>query len=491
MMMATACGKEEKKETTISGDVEVDEDIEEKINRSEELAKATEQYDYKNLPVAEPVNPSAIIDSSPSFVSEYESAISKEDDGMIEVNTITSYYARQLPERSQLAYREVLAGALNRKENIAISKPINKSEFEKVMNIIFLDTPEAFMLRHKYEYTIDSTEKVSGVKLIYAISKSDQEFMYDEYVKNLVKASEKIKNSNNTADAIQSLYSQGKYKPYRGVEEKVSESLSESGFSSEAYDVFSNTYALTNPAKSLPQNYIASSKTFVAILRESGIDAAVKVGNLLNPEYYDNSRDIHVDTAKDLSEMIQEDIGNGIVKVTCDFSSLYSWVSVKINGNWYNVDPGFLDMDPLEFNSYSVRDIYDLGPMTFVDDYLISQSRTFYINDILLGESDPCTSRIFQPMYRSGKYVPVQNASKLTTLMDAIIEKVSRRDTEYIYYQFGSRENYSDFVKRFDERVTIFNRQYKSPIRSYKVYKDEELLLFCVYDVVKKDTRQK
>ena len=80
----------------------------------------------------------------------------------------------------------------------------------------------------------------------------------------------------------------------------------------------------------------------------------------------------------------------------------------------------------------------------------------------------------------------MQNASKLTTLMDAIIEKVSRRDTEYIYYQFGSRENYSDFVKRFDERVTIFNRQYKSPIRSYKVYKDEELLLFCVYDVVKK-----
>lgn len=494
------CGKkEEKKPTLIKGDIEVsEEDMDKKTNDS--LKKTGEQYDFRNLPVAEPVNPAAIIDSATRFTSEYESAENTEtgEDEPISVDILYSWYARNLSQRSQLAYREILVGALNRKESVTITKPVSKDEFEKIMNIMFLDTPEAFMLEHEYEYTIDSTDKVSSVKLFYSISEPVQKHMYEQYVKILTNYSEEIRRSSNSAEAVERLLKSETMSITKAPDkDKVNElerEFDSAGIFSQNRSLQSNALFLAGKTnlRLTGQNYIAASKVYVAILRDAGIDAAVKVGTLLNPKHYLKDNDYYVAKPINMDNLINEKIvGNGVTHVTCNFNSLYSWVSVNINNKWFNVDPFFTDFFKMNLDDTLRDSIKEAGPMLLVDDYLMSQSRIFYINDVLLGRSEPSNGRTFQPLYRNGNYVPEQDAKKLTDLMDYAVERMTTSGTNYLFYQFGSRENFSDFVNRFDERVTLFNKQYKNPIRSYKLYQNEELLLIGVHSIVKKDVREK
>lgn len=488
-----SCQKQ-KPSVQISGEIDVeDDDLEEKTVRKKDIV---EQYDFKNLPVPEPINPAAIIDSSHNFVSDYESSVSTgdEENKPIEVNTIYSYYARNLSNRSQLAYREILVGALNANENVAITKPIKKDELEKIMNIMFLDTPEAFMLEHKYEYTTDSSGNVSNVKLFFNMSKKTQKNTYDDYLVQLTNYSERIKQSKNTLDGVENTLSINfKVNNTRKLSDETKNRLYDNGIIPNSKSFESNNTYFSSETKGLPSNFIAASKAYVAILRDSGIDACVKVGTLLNPIHYKNDiekSNIKINKIKDVNNLISEEQkSNGTTKVTCDFKDFYSWICVKINGQWYNIDPYLLSFT--KFNvSESVRNtIFSSSPLFLVDDYLMSQSRMFYINDILLGQSEPSTNRIFQPIYRKGKYVPEQDSERLSNFMDSIVEKMSETDTNMIFYQFSSRENFSEFNKKFDERVTLFNKQYKNPIRRYKIYKNEELLTIIIYDITKKDMR--
>lgn len=497
VLLFTGCKKEENQSTLISGEVEVSEEDLKKEAESKDKAEinAGEQYDFRNLPVPEPINPAAIIDSSTSFVGEYNSAASNsdEDDEPIPVTTIYSYYARKLSQRSQLAYREILVAALNGQENVAITKPVSKNELEKIMNIIFLDTPEAFMLEHEYEYTIDSTEKVSSVNLFYCMSPTSLRDKYNNYIKGVVDLAEGVKKSENTVEGISSLMKKLGF----SLKFELSDSIGERDYTAlgvlpSSKSLESNTlYFLKGSLPIAKQNYIASSKTYVAILREAGVDACVKVGTLLNPKHYLKNDNYHVEKPIEFENMITESRSNGVTHVKCNFNSLYSWVAVKVNKQWYNIDPYFFDFFNIKLDTSLLDKLTESGPMFLVDDYLMSQSRIFYINDLLLGRSEPSTGRTFQPLYREGKYVPVQDANKLTDLMDYMVEKMSESNTKGLYYQFGSRENFSDFVKRFDERVSLFNRQYKNPIRSYKLYSNEELLIVAVHEIVKKDVMQK
>lgn len=497
LLLFTGCKKEENRRTLISGDVEVsDEDLKKEAEAKDKAEiNSGEQYDFRNLPVPEPINPAAIIDSSASFVGEYNSAASNsdEDEEPIPVTTLYSYYARKLSQRSQLAYREILVAALNGQENVTITKPVSKEEIEKIMNIMFLDTPEAFMLEHEYKYTIDSTEKVSSVSLFYCMSPTSLREKYNEYVKGVVELAEGVKKSTDTVEGISSLMKSLdfdlKFQLSDSIEERDYDAL---GILSSSKSLESNTmYFLQGAGPVAKQNYIASSKTYVAVLREAGIDACVKVGTLLNPRHYLKDNNYHVEKPLEFDNLITESKSNGVVHVKCNFNSLYSWIAVKVNKQWYNIDPYFFDFFNIKLDSSLLDKLTEAGPMFLVDDYLMSQSRIFYINDILLGRSEPSTGRTFQPLYREGKYVPVQDASKLIDLMDYMVEKMSESNTKGLYYQFGSRENFSDFVKRFDERVSLFNRQYKNPIRSYKLYTNEELLIVAVHEIVKKDVMQK
>ena len=480
--LLTACKKEDDGPNLIQGEVEVEDEKKEEVKKPDNI----EHYDYRNLPPAEPVDPLSIINKSGDFSDRYDrdTLDDGKDDKGIKVDVIYSYYARALPKRSQIAYREILSAALNRRNTVNLTKSVSKSELEKIMNIMFLDTPEAFMLDTKYQYNIDSVGNVSSVNLYYSMSPETQALYYDEYTTQINVYAEQIRTSENTVEAVKSLAANIEIRPDYSLNP---ESFEDAGVSVKFKSLKNQPLFLMRSA-GLSPNLIGIYKSYVAILREAGIDAAIMVGQLTNPEHYTGDLE-YLGYNKDY---IKEDVEGSKVTVTCDYSRLYAWIKVCINKKWYNVDTYFPALDKSVNKNESIKNIYKENSrdlLFLVDDYLIAQSRIFYMNDELLGQSDPATGRTFQKYYRKGLYVPDQTEDKIANFIDSVVERMPENKGEPIIYQFGSRDNFSTFVDKYDERVGVFNRQYKQPIRNYKMYSNDETLTIIIYDIVKRKSR--
>ena len=124
-------------QTTINpnGEIEVSEEIDTSDVVSEQEMPV---YDYKNLPASNELSGKEIE---------------------------TSYYARELSDRNKGCYDEIYNAALTFQTEVVLSSShvVSPESLKKIMNIIYLDTPELYMLETEYSYDLDSSGNVSKI----------------------------------------------------------------------------------------------------------------------------------------------------------------------------------------------------------------------------------------------------------------------------------------------------------------------------------------
>ena len=81
-----------------------------------------------------------------------------------------------------ISYNEIYEAALTFQSEVVLSKKISPAALMQIMNIIYLDTPELFMLETIYEYDTESNGNVHKVYLKYNMTPEDYAAMNEVYM---------------------------------------------------------------------------------------------------------------------------------------------------------------------------------------------------------------------------------------------------------------------------------------------------------------------
>lgn len=425
------------------GEVTDESFTQEPYSDEQSVAETMPRYDYKTLPTADKI-------SGKEFP--------------------TSYYARLLPERNKIVFDEIYAGAKDFQDEVVLSKQPSPKELEKIMNIIYLDTAELYMLDTTYGYDTDSNGYVYKVYLTYIMDKERYEDIEKNVVSTMSYTLSDFINSQDTYEAENKILA--------AVEDKYTSEIRNEEFPQDAYKS-----SILPLFLGLKGNHISVAKLFSYYCRMTGIDCAVVVGELTSTDFA-HSIGLEIPEYKEPAEAIKQTISDSHVIVECDYTSFYAWNIVKINDAWYHVDP---IMTPLMKNSQSFMEYIDNNKLRLLEnvpDYTISQSRLFYVNEDVLGLIPECKSVTFQSFYRSGdyflNYTEAQNTVATMNFLDKMIQEKPARKV----LQFQTEEGYNIFMKNIERLITTYNNNNSHPIRSHAIYGNRETLSVIIYNLV-------
>ena len=434
-------------QTTINpnGEIEVSEEIDTSDVVSEQEMPV---YDYKNLPASNELSGKEIE---------------------------TSYYARELSDRNKGCYDEIYNAALTFQTEVVLSSShvVSPESLKKIMNIIYLDTPELYMLETEYSYDLDSSGNVSKIYLKYVISQSDYEELNKTIVQTLTDTTSQFKYAETEYDA----------------ELSIVETI-ESVFyvtKMENPDYFSGknpTSSFFTIIRTTSGDHLAFAKAFSYYCKKIGIDSAVVVGELTNTDYA-KEIGINIGQYQGTGGAFKETTDGTHVDVNIDYSTFYAWNIIKLNDKWYHVDVLF-PKQWKEAHSEETQNIAadKLRTTLNVDDYTISQSRLFYVNEDILGLIPECNSKIFQSSYRNGNYFLNYTAGQINVPITQKIDELVENKLTTILYQFGSEETYDIFMKKFDQIIEGYNENNEDVIQNYRLIENKETLSVLLTDLI-------
>ena len=411
-------------------------------SKNEQAIDQLPTYDYKNLPKS--------------------NALSKED--------YNSFYAEQLTTNMKITYDEIYNAAKEFLAETVLSKPVSPENLQKIMNIIYLDTPELFMLETDYSYDTDANGNVSKIYLKYIIEPEYREQIMKQAVSDSSRIVSSLRNEDNELEVEMKLLKQMEQSRYS------SKNIQE-GFTSEHYkDSF---YAMLRGTGS----DIARAKYFSYFCRKAGINATIMVGELTSTNLFVGTT-YEKPAFKNVEDIIVKMVDGSHVDVSCDYSGLYAWNIIQLNEKWYNVDtmltsvlkekdPYFADVD-----SESIRLLVN------VDDYIISQSRIFYMNEDLLGLTPQCNDKNFQFKYREGKFILNYNTSQMPIIISKKLDELISKKSKSVIYQFGTEESFDLFVSIFDKSVEIYNKNNGNAIQNYAIEPHRDFLTVVIKDLI-------
>lgn len=422
----------------------------------------------------------SVVDAMPAY--DYQSVSKPQLLG--KRDALPSYYMRQLSARSQQIYNEIYAGAMAHQKQVVLSQAVPQMVVEKIMHILFLDSPELFMLEPSFECRKNSQGNVESVRLEYNCTKAQQQkaaALFQAALSDVLMAWTDKTTENDVEKSVLEKMSGLEFGKFR--ENRSDPALPQSA---SAYD---SAYTALTGRKDVSS--LGISKAMVYLLRQSGVDAAVVVGEFVNPAYL-KSGGYPVSDFKGADGVARRKLKEkNTVHVTYNYSFLYAWTTIRLNENWYHVDPVFCKVA-----QNNVRDLDGMNlpdnplcglplPLTInVDDYTISQSRMFHISEDLLGVVPACLKHDYQVLYQSGDAVVNYTASQIPIKIESLLEDLVENKTPARVLQFCSEQTYNDFLNQFESSLNAFNKDRKDPIRSWQMLTNRQGLAVILYNFV-------
>lgn len=442
--MLAGCGKNEETSTNINGEVDVSESSSE-TSTENPIEDSMPVYDYKNLPVS----------NAPS------------------TKEFSSYYRDLLNERDRICYDEIYNAAQGYQDELVLSKAISPESLKHIMNIIYLDSPELYMLETHYAYDTDTNGTVYKVYLKYCLTEDKKEEILNAFL-------------NNTTMKISELKAQ---ETQYDLELAIAQTLEPIFY---AEEIEFEDFVGKNPESSIltagiqnSGNSLAVAKLFNYYCRKAGLNSALIVGEITDTNYA-KKIGLKLKDYKPLDEVYTETVDGVHIDVDVDYSGFYAWNIVELNDKWYHVDILFYSQfskfcSELDFQSLAVE---NMRVLLNVDDYTISQSRLFFINEEMLGLIPECNEKVFQTLYRQGDYFLNYNDSQIATAINIKLnELVEQKPVEKIY-QFGSEETYDLFIKQFDSIVENYNENNGNVIQNYEIIGNKSILSVAIKNLL-------
>lgn len=437
------CGGEEKVQS-VQGEIDTSGEIATQETADEEVAEMP-YYDYKNLP-----------ESNPLAEEEF-----------------SSYYARQLNEQSQIIYDEIYNAANEYQSEVALSKVIAVDTLKNIMNIIYLDTPELYMLDTKYSYDVNESGFVEKVYLYYAFTKETYESVHTSLLKTLTYNVSGLKKSDSQLDAEESIISRADSVQYT-TEPFESKNFTGSNPQDSFYSV-----CTSNPKGSS----LAIAKLVNYYCRKSGIDSAIVIGEITTTDFANNIG-LNLKPYTGTNNMLTETVNGSHVDVVADYSGFYAWNIIELNDEWYHLDTIFPRLWKSSESTLKSIDVESMRTTGNVNDYTISQSRLFYVNEDVLGLIPECTGKNFQFLYRSGNYILDYNSNQIVIAITQKLDDLIKNKSTIKLYQFGSEDTYNLFVNNFDKTVNTYNQNNGNAIQNYRILENKETLTIVICDLI-------
>lgn len=395
-------------------------------------------------------------------------------------DALSSYYKRTaLSQGEELLYDEIYQAVLDYQPKLTLTKQIPVSQLQKIMNIIILDTPELFHMENKYSYSFGLDEKVEKIHFHYLISEDEYKQKKEYFLNDNNDTISGIRKSNSYESLIKAIGQAGNilYSSNNKREKKEPD---------DPEDV-NTAYSMLCKVKG-EGNSFGITKYLVYLLREGGVEAFLKVGILSfeNP-LMDYGYDFQTYRKFKRDEMYKEySVGNEHF-IELDLKGLHAYLCVKLTEkDYFNYDPfvsramsGHLirkgEKDGSPFPTFE-QDFLGI-----CSDYRMAQTRSFFINEKLLGITPLCSSDNFMESKRAGVFLPVIPKQKMVAVLGRVVDDFYRKGM--IYYQFSDYETYENFIERFDSAIDFYNKSSNNAIKSYQTYYDPYLLLFVAYDL--------
>lgn len=374
----------------------------------------------------------------------------------------SSYYKNALSSRTKQCYDEIYNASSLMDSEVALSKSVTPAELENVMNIIYLDTPELFMLDTSYGYHANSDGYIEKVYLNYAMSQEEVE-EYNLDIASLKPRVLEMRNKNDyqtVTSVITFLFDTFNY-------EQVS--LNKDGI----YDYSPESLVLSG-VKNGRCNSLGVSKKLSYWLRQCGINTTLSSGELIiSSDKFESPMVLEYMPYK--SETVDE---SGIYHVDLNYPTYWFWNMVEIDGNWYNLDYTYSRLLNVADKEIDVQSLY------FVPDIVLSQTRLSYKNEDLLGISPSCTDNQYQKSYRNGKYMLTHTDVQMTMRLEQEIAQIDQTNARSAYYQFQDEQTFNYFLDKFEAQVSYYNDTYGDPIGSYNLVACRDALVIYINEII-------
>ena len=441
-------------------------------NKAVKKVNENGEIDDESLPEADitAVDASQIPTYDINSLSQSNTYISKEE--------VDSYYMQELNTRCLADYNDIKNGLNSFRKEILLTKLITEEELFRIVAIIYVDEPLMFQMASKYSYEMDEDGYISKFYPSYTMSAEEYSRKYRDYM-----------------DTMKTLYNSA----YLYEEPK-----STSGFDATEYNTemeIIENYINCNLAlesessdSNIASDYCtmySESRKFAALARYVGLECVVKIG-LPTTEHQSQlmkSSDFSVFNLSDIHNYTHK--SDNRYTVDFDFDQYCFWNSIKIEGNWYNVDLALNSLISDEYKNCLTDDeysdineeLYSLGAAINVNDYTMSMSKIMYINDQILGLSPACTEKEFSTTYRNGTYVLKMISSQLVQYMTKEIANYENYNNEYFFYQFEDESNFKEFLDGFDSQISSYNDINANTIVSYNLDYDYSTLTVILHNV--------
>lgn len=416
----------------------------------------------------------------------------KREGQKIVIKEVNSWYFNNLlSEREQITYSEIKNALIEHSEEVVFSKSVNVEEFNRIMNLIYLDTPEAFLLKYQYTYETDENKNVKKLKLSYIKSKEEAK-KNEDYI-NMEK-NDLIKKSRDheIVDVLNQMYftelrqiqlpkASNYYKHVKGDIKELP---------IEEFNIYNSASVEQEPQAKFP---LGSALTMLYKMRAVGLDCFVKVGVITNDSLKRDSKELHekkedfvheigqtvnapVFNNSDIKKFKREKTEGNATTVTLDPSQIYAWVVVNVDGNYLNIDPYY------DYLKKTYRHV-DVDNCFLVPDNIIAHSRNFSVNEDFFGITPTSNSYNYMLAIEDKSLVLPKDPRRMNEFLKNEIEENIKSKTDKYYRQFTDKETMNLYVREYKKVVDEVNRQNQNPISTYDIYTDPSTLLVCIKNI--------
>lgn len=376
-----------------------------------------------------------------------------------------NYYVKQLSEAEQYAFSEIVAGIIDYKEYITLSKSITEDQLVHIMNIAFTNVPEIFNADIVYEYDVNESGYVRNFYPVYSMSFDIYQNVRDNLESQLLN---QCKNKNvNEYNFLYDIY---------GRTLKLANLSPLSSVNNDQIKGYINASiaGTLNIGKMSPGlSSLGCAKYIKYYLDNMGIENLICLGSLLPSGPDDQINSIY----PQLKFNTMFDPVKNVYRTTSDVCNYHAWNLVNIGGVWVNCDAWY--------DSYLSNSHYTPSYTMFcVPDEITRQTRLFYTNDNILGITPPCSSYNYQYLARNGYFIVNCADEAVQYYLEALIEDIAFNKVENATVQFESEANYIAFIALVDDEFKSYNSLHNNLIASYTVSPCSQSLMLQIESIV-------
>ena len=383
----------------------------------------------------------------------------------IAVKAEDNYYIKQLSEAEQYAFSEIVAGMIDYKEYITLSKSITEDQLVHIMNIAFTNAPETYVSEMAYEYDVNESGYIRNFYPIYAM-----DFNTYQGIKSELDAERLSRCKNKSVNEYNFLYDI--YKATLGQAYLFPLVAADTDY------IKGYVNATIAGTKKLGKTEIGLSSLGCAkyikfFLDNMGIENIVCIGQILSSGSDDPINSIY----PQIKFNTKFDPLKNVYRTTSDVCNYHAWNLVNIGGTWVNCDAWY---------DYYLK-TYEQAPaytMFCVPDEITRQTRLFYTNDNILGITPPCDNYNYQFMARHGYFIPNCSDESIKYYVEALVEDVAFNKSKGATIQFESESNYIAFMAKIDDEFAAYNSNHNKLIASYTILPCSQALLVQINEIV-------